>query len=127
MAQQHSLFGPQAEARERIRAAVHTFREIAVRVRAGVVDECSLGGTPRGEVAFDEVMRGVVVARNVNPRRTHPMISRAERRHLIPPIGDLPPRHPRAHAGDEADRSADSDNYGRRDRSTPALANVHAI
>ena len=28
---------------------------------------------------------------------------------------------------DEADRSADSDNYGRRDRSTPALANVHAI
>jgi len=38
---------------------------------------------------------------------------------VLPPIGDLSLRHPRAYAGDEANRSDHSDDYGRRDAVHP--------
>ncbi len=80
-AEQHALLGPHAERRQRVGAPIHPFRQLAVRVRPCVVDIGDLAGASRGEVALDEVVRRVVIARDVDPRRAGVMIGGAERRH----------------------------------------------
>ena len=62
-------------------------RELAVGVAAAVVDVGDLAGAARREIALDEIVRGVVVARNVDVRRARSMIGRAQRRHCFPSFG----------------------------------------
>ncbi len=81
LAQQNALLALQSEARERIGAAVDALREIPVGVRSEVVDVCNLRRAAGGEIALDQVVGRVVVARNLHPRRTHSVIGVAERRH----------------------------------------------
>jgi len=71
----------ESELSERVRGAIHALRELAIGVASGVVDERDLAGPACGEVALYEVMRGVVVARNVDERRGDAMIRGTESRH----------------------------------------------
>ena len=76
---EHPLFRAQPKSGERVGAAVHPLGELAVRVRARIIDVGDLAGAPSGEIALDEVVRGVVVARNVDPGRARAMIGGARR------------------------------------------------
>ncbi len=69
VAEQHALLGRKAQRRECIRAAVDALTELAVGVRAGVVDVRDLAGTSGTQIALDQVVRGIVVARDLDPRR----------------------------------------------------------
>ena len=119
VAEQHALLGREAERRERVRAAVDALAELAVGVRAGVVDVRDLAGAAGNQIALDQVVRGIVVARNLDPRRTRAMIGRAQGRHA-----GLLPVAKRGHAtvglqraADRGKPSASCCDYGRHDAS----------
>ena len=82
-AHEHALLALKAQADERVRATIDALRELAERVRSMVVDVGDLRRPPGREVALDEVVRGVVFARDLKLRRAKPWIS-ARDLHLSP-------------------------------------------
>ena len=76
--EQHTLFGPYVQARERVGAAIHSRGQLAKRIAAPVVDERDLPRTARREVTLDEIVRRVVDPRDLHPWRAHPVIGSAE-------------------------------------------------
>ena len=89
-AQEHALLGRETEMDERIGAAVHALRELAVGVRAAVVDVGGLVRAAGGEVALDQVVRRVVVARDLHQRRAQAMVGPAQGRHMCAPPAPVP-------------------------------------
>ena len=75
--EQHTLFGPYVQARERVGAAIHSRGQLAKRIAAPVVDERDLPRTARREVTLDEIVRRVVDPRDLHPWRAHPVIGSA--------------------------------------------------
>ncbi len=78
MAQQDATLHLQAEAGQRIGGAVHPLSEIGVGVAAGVVDVGELVGATGEQIALDQVVRSVVVARDTNEGRADAVVSRAQ-------------------------------------------------
>src|SRR5579872_6524891 len=83
-AQQHALLACKAERDKRVRTAIGALRQLTVGIASPVVDEGDFAGAPGRKIALDEIVRGVVVAGNRDPRRTRTVLGRAERRHSLP-------------------------------------------
>ena len=112
--QHDAVFHPQAKTFQRVGGAVGAFGQLAVGDAAGIVDECGLARAPGAKIALEQVVRGVVVARNAYARRADSY----GRRTIVPAFGS--PRSvfilesirscPRAAStGSARDRSSPSD------------------
>src|SRR5262249_39520489 len=67
--EQHPVLHRQSQRLEARAEAVHALGQLAEGIPARVVDERRLARAPGAQVALDQVVRGVVVARNVEGRR----------------------------------------------------------
>jgi len=62
------------EPAERVRGAIHALRELGIGIPARIVYVCELAAPAGGEIALDQVVRGVVLARDADGRRAHAVI-----------------------------------------------------
>jgi hypothetical protein len=74
MRDHHPVFHLQPEAGQNLRRAIHALGKFTVSVAPLIVDERCLGGAARNEVAFDQIVCGVVPARYLDLRRRAAMV-----------------------------------------------------
>src|SRR5690606_13281236 len=81
-----ALLAAQSKPGERGREAVHPPGELGIGARAAVVDVGDAIAAAGGQVSLEQIVRGVVVARNADARRAYGMIGTRDLGH-----GSFPP------------------------------------
>ena len=76
----------QAKAFQRVGGAVDALRQLCIRITALIVDERGFAGAPGAKIALDEIVRGVVVARNDDGGRTGAVVGCGQSGHFPSPV-----------------------------------------
>ena len=79
------VLGPQPQAGQRRGKPVHASRKFGIRAHAAVVDEGGFGTPAGAQVALDQVVRGVVVAGNLDGGRRAPVACARKLGHRLSP------------------------------------------
>ena len=87
--EKHALLALDPAIHERVGAAIDAFGELAERVRSLVVDIRRLAPASGSEIALDQVVRRVVVARDLDLGRAPAMVGLADGRHRALPAACL--------------------------------------